>query len=221
MVPLKTREILQALEAIAQVRKPATQLHLLGVTRLEQLRTYESSGVASFDSTSPLRQAFKDQKHNYYTADRAYVAIRIPQVEGNPALQRKIASGEISQDAARRCERNALAAMQAFDEHQATVDETLEAVLSYERLYDSTADHAVVYRETLEAAPWRECGCEICKTLRHHVILFRGAERNRRRGLHNVWTLYQRLQHALDVKPAPSSGPKSKRRRQQSLGVEP
>ena len=31
-------------------------------------------GVVSFDSTSPLRQAFKDDKDNYYTMDRTYCA---------------------------------------------------------------------------------------------------------------------------------------------------
>ena len=30
-----------------------------------------------------------------------------------------------------------------------------------------------------------------------HVILFRGAERNRRRGFHNVWVFYQRLTRGL------------------------
>ena len=38
------------------------------------------------------------------------------------------------------------------------------------------------------------------------MILFRGAERNRRRGLHNVWMLYRRLKRELlphlDVLPS-------------------
>jgi hypothetical protein len=33
----------------------------------------------------------------------------------------------------------------------------------------------------------------VCEQLKYHIILFRGAERNRRRGFHNIWTLYCQL----------------------------
>ena len=81
MVPLKTREILECLAKINDVRSPDTKLHLLGVTRTDHVSAFAGCGVASFDSTSPLRQAFKDDRDNYYTLDRTYTAIRIPQVE--------------------------------------------------------------------------------------------------------------------------------------------
>src|SRR5262249_51940326 len=83
MVPLKTDQILACLEAVAQVRRPSTRLHLLGITRCDQMSSFEVYGVVSFDSTSPLRQAFKDDKDNYHTLDRNYLALRVPQVEGN------------------------------------------------------------------------------------------------------------------------------------------
>ena len=35
MVPLKTAEILACLEAVKDVRRPETKLHLLGISRLE------------------------------------------------------------------------------------------------------------------------------------------------------------------------------------------
>ena len=105
MVPLKTPEILLSLDAVARVRKPATKLHLLGVTRTESIPRFAEFGVASFDSTSPLRQAFKDARDNYYTLDRAYTAIRIPQVDGNATLQKLILSGVVDQAEARRLEK--------------------------------------------------------------------------------------------------------------------
>jgi len=194
MVPLKTYEILAILQAIAEGRHPRTQLHLLGVTRTDRIREFAALGVTSFDSTSPLRQAFKDDKDNYYTLDRTYVAIRIPQVEGNPALQRAVASGKVSQDEARKLERAALAAMEGYAARKNGMDSTLNALLEYERLYDPGADHEAAYRDTLRTRPWEHCACDVCGTIGHHVILFRGAERNRRRGLHNVWTFYRRLQ---------------------------
>jgi hypothetical protein len=33
----------------------------------------------------------------------------------------------------------------------------------------------------------------VCQAIGHHVILFRGSERNRRRGFHNTRILYQRV----------------------------
>ena len=52
-------------------------------------------------------------------------------------------------------------------------------------------------REVLTEKPWKACACEVCRALGHHVILFRGAERNRRRGFHNVWVFYRRLQRQI------------------------
>src|SRR4051812_10312670 len=101
MVPLKTPEILASLQAVSEVRKPNTRLHLLGVTRTEQVQSFAGFGVDSFDSTSPLRQAFKDDKNNYYTMTGAYTAIRIPQIDGNPTLSKLILSGQVKHEEAR------------------------------------------------------------------------------------------------------------------------
>ena len=197
MVPLKTPEILASLKGVAEVRAPKTRLHLLGVTRLDQVQSFASYGVASFDSTSPLRQAFKDDKNNYYTLDGAYTAIRIPQVDANPKLQKRILAGQVKQEEARRLERACLDAMGGYDAGRVRVEQVLAVLREYEGLYDPTGDHSEAYAKTLEDKPWRDCQCEICRALGHHVILFRGAERNRRRGLHNVWMLYRRLKREL------------------------
>lgn len=211
MVPLKTPEILAALRAIAEVRKPATKLHLLGVTRLDSIPEFARLGVGSFDSTSPLRQAFKDDKDNYYTLDRTYVAIRIPQVEGNPALQRSIAAGRLPQDLARKLERASLAAMANYAVGDCSLERCLDPILEFERLYDPRANHESAYRETLAARPWSQCTCDICREIGHHVVLFRGAERNRRRGFHNVWTFYRRLHRTMGIS-TPLPAPRKDRR---------
>jgi hypothetical protein len=174
------------------------------VSRTDHLTEFSRLGIASFDSTSPLRQAFKDDRDNYYSDDYKYTAIRIPQIEGNPGLQRKISSGQVSQEQARRLEQASLEAMRLFEQGRRTVSQVLEVLLEYERFYDpdTKKNHAPAYEKTLTDAPWRRCPCEVCKTLKHHVILFRGAERNRRRGFHNVWTFYRQLQGlGLDSQP--------------------
>jgi hypothetical protein len=50
---------------------------------------------------------------------------------------------------------------------------------------------------TLEARPWQACGCAICARWGVDVVIFRGNDRNRRRGLHNTYVFYQRLQRDL------------------------
>ena len=203
MVPLKTHEILACLEAIQSVRRPATRFHLLGVTRSDRVATFKESGVVSFDSTSPLRQAFKDDKDNYYTMERTYTAVRVPQVEGNPGLQRRIKAGIVSQERARKLERTCLDSLRRYDEGGVRLEELLLALRQYEELYDPDHDHTEAYREILTDRPWKKCGCDICQRLSYHVVLFRGAERNRRRGFHNLWVFYRRLRRELGLPEVP------------------
>ena len=70
MVPLKTHDILACLEGIDAVRKPETEFHLLGITRVASMGAFAAHGVTSFDSTSAFRQAFMDDRLNYHTTGR-------------------------------------------------------------------------------------------------------------------------------------------------------
>jgi hypothetical protein len=197
VVPLKTPDLLRCLEAVHAIRRPETRIHLLGVTRIAAVSAFAKFGVVSFDSTSPLRQAFKDDKDNYYTLDRTYSAIRVPQVQGNFRLAARVRSGEVDQDLARAAERRCLQRLAEYDAGARAIKSVIEALRAYELIHDPRTDRSEIYREALEARPWKTCLCEVCRQLGHHVMLFRGAERNRRRGFHNVWTFYQRLQRGL------------------------
>jgi hypothetical protein len=85
--------------------------------------------------------------------------------------------------------------MKRFDAGEMKMPEVLDVLEQYEECYSSdSSSHRDQYATTLDARPWKACACDVCKTLGHHVILFRGAERNRRRGLHNTWTFYRRVQ---------------------------
>ena len=194
LVTLKTNDILTVLHAIANVRAPKSQLHLLGVTRTDAMPLFSDLGVVSIDSTAPLRRAFKDQKENYYTANPklSYTAIRIPQVGGNPDLRKRIASGEIQNDDARRLEQECLDALKAYDHDKRTLQDTVKTLRAYEKIHHPKTDMSEVYTDVLGNRPWRKCPCQVCKELGYHVILFRGAERNRRRGFHNIWTFYNK-----------------------------
>ena len=82
----------------------------------------------------------------------------------------------------------------AFDKAAASVAETVGLLVEYELLYEDRRTFGEIYRETLEARPWKRCPCEVCQALGIHVMLFRGAERNRRRGFHNLFVFYNKLQ---------------------------
>jgi hypothetical protein len=193
MVPLKTHEILSTLEAIKEVRRPATKLHLLGISRLENLAAFERAGVYSFDSTSPLKRAFMDDRDNYHTAQRTYTAVRIPQVEGNAQLKKLILAGEVEFGAARKLELACFEGVLAFDKGKLGVESLIQRLREYEAVWHGEKDDSARYRETLEDKPWRHCPCAVCKKLGIHVVLFRGAERNRSRGFHNLHVLRERL----------------------------
>jgi len=175
MIGLKTGDILNCLREMQSVLRPGVNLHILGVTRIDSFREFADLGVTSIDSTSPLRQAFKDMKDNYYAPGRTYTALRVPQVEANPQLVRKIKAGKVDQREARRLEQICLRRLNDFDHGRCGVESTLEALIGYEMLYHDGKSFEAVYREVLEEAPWKRCPCDICRVLGIHVMLFRGA----------------------------------------------
>src|SRR4030095_11471892 len=85
----------------------------------------------------------------------------------------------------------------AFDAGNCSLTEVLSALRAYEEIYDPKHDHTEVYREVLAQNPWKQCRCESCGQIGHHVMMLRGAERNRRRGFHNIWVFYRRLKREI------------------------
>lgn len=198
MVPLKTPDILDTLREVSVVLDPLVQLHLLGVTRTAHLQDFTGFGVTSFDSTSPFVQAFKDEKDNYHTLDGSFIALRIPQVDGNTRLRKQVTAGLVDQRSARRLERDCLSSLRKYDKDCIGVESVLNAIRGYEELFGTKKDRSAEYRRTLEAKPWKQCGCTVCTEIGVEVIIFRGADRNRRRGFHNLAVFSQRLRRELD-----------------------
>lgn len=202
MVPLKTDDILECLEAIDDVRDSGTKLHLLGVTRCDSVEEFATNGVASFDSTSPFRQSFKDDRDNYYALDRTYTAIRVPQVDGNPKLKARIRAGQVAQRTALTLEARCLSGLRRYDAGTLKLPTVLRALREYDELCDGRKDRTESYREILQDRPWKTCGCGICEDVGIDVTLFRGSERNKRRGFHNLFIFGQRLRRELEGRAA-------------------
>ncbi|MFD6475680.1 tRNA-guanine transglycosylase DpdA [Streptomyces anulatus] len=196
MVPLKTHEIMACLDKIEEIRdKDNTKLHLLGITRIGSMEEFSKRGVSSFDSTSAFRQAFMDERNNFHTAERTFTAVRVPQVDGNPTLKRQILAGVVSQSAAIKAERECLHALRAYDKEQLGLSETLDALGTYLTLVDETKwkKYHNNYEETLAARPWKHCSCLLCDDLGVEIVIFRGTERNKRRGFHNMAVLQAKM----------------------------
>lgn len=199
MVPLKSNDVLDCLETVDHKRSRETQLHLLGITRCEHVELFAGYGVTSFDSTSPFRQSFKDDTDNYYVLNRAYTALRVPQVDGNPRLRGRIRAGQVSQSQALKLERQCLDTLRRYDAGELKVATVLRALRAYDELCDeSRKDRSDAYRETLEDQPWKSCRCGICAQVGIDIAMFRGSERNKRRGFHNLYVFKKRLSRELN-----------------------
>jgi hypothetical protein len=199
MAGLKTREVLACLERVNAIRRPHVALHLLGVriTRQEGAGLFSRYGVNSFDTTAPLRQAFKDDVDNYYTHERTYTAIRVPQADGTPKLVQTIKAGLLNQDRIRGMERACMQALSLYEAGQIPIGDVLSALRAYEEIYDGIINRTELYREILVDRPWRDCPCDVCRKLGIQVMIFRGAERHKRRGFHNLYITYQKLRREV------------------------
>jgi hypothetical protein len=213
MVPMKTNQIVEALEAVAAVRASTTSLHLLGVTRTRELKTFRSFGVTSFDSTSPFRQSFMDDTDNYHSPDGDhYIAIRVPPIDGNARLKSRIRAGQVDQDAARVGERQCLQLLRDYERREAPLDQVLAALRSYHRLVGeadrrtgAVRDRSEAYARTLHDRPWEDCSCGVCQEAGIEVVLFRGSERNKRRGFHNLSVFAAQLRQCITDAATPQT----------------
>jgi hypothetical protein len=176
------------------------RLHVFGVSRPTLLAHFLALGVESVDSASPIRQAWLSSTDNYYAPDRTYTAIRIPVVDQERSkIGTLINRSNASFSALQLAETEALAAIRDYDRGTLGLRATLRALADFDRLLASRLDGQRArqrferYRQTLRDKPWQSCSCTVCRNLGVEIILFRGNNRNRRRGFHNLWLVQQRL----------------------------
>ncbi|MDP1692159.1 MAG: tRNA-guanine transglycosylase DpdA [Burkholderiaceae bacterium] len=215
LVPLKVDAIKAVLGAIRQRISGSTDIHLLGFAKADQIQGFTSFGITSFDSTSPLIRAFKDEKSNYYMESPNggldyYTAIRVPQAIENARLMQGVKRGLFNAEDLQKREQLALSTLRAYDQGRATSDDTLSAVMDYHQFLvrgddegaaqqdKSLAKTRALIRRTIEDMPWKRCGCDICRAVGVEVIIFRSSNRNKRRGFHNLGVYHQHLKKTLE-----------------------
>jgi len=213
LVPLSSLETHKAVSAVNDAIKGYSdaKLHLLGFAKADTLSEFTRyRHIASFDTTSPLIRAFKDATRNYYLPDgdglKYYTAIRIPQAITNNRLKVHAKTGLFKQEDLLRLEKDALNAVRNFADGKYSLDDCIEDLLAYAKPLETTNKSTSEsikkkmmllkekYRITLQNRPWEQCECAICSKVGVEAIIFRGSNRNKRRGFHNLGVYHQHLQ---------------------------
>lgn len=205
LVHYKTDFILKILENIQDYIKDIN-IHLFGVLRPDYLSIFEELGVTSFDSTSYFRKAWLRSGQNYLSVDgKWYSAIRVPQSSNSRLLKNADFNGS-SLDKIKGLENNALQSLFKYDNGEITAEEALDVVMTYDEPFLRNSDGENNLREkylrVLKERPWKKCDCPMCKSLGINVIIFRGTNRNKRRGFHNLWAFrnyYKPQQTSLEM----------------------
>jgi hypothetical protein len=107
-------------------------------------------------------------------------------------------------------EQVALAAIRGFDKGDVGLEEATKELSRYqgfmnlvleenpEKLANLNLKTASAIEGTLRAAPWKRCQCSICRAIGVEVIIFRSANRNRRRGFHNLGVYHSHVRQILE-----------------------
>ena len=94
---------------------------------------------------------------------------------------------------------------EAFPHAKTSLDEPY-VVSDYDRVWAIVRDYATwigdddlleEYQDTLRSRPWEKCDCPICTEHGIEVCIFRGNDRNRRRGFHNTRRFYDEFEEDL------------------------
>ena len=179
--------------------KTPRQIHFFGLARISLFpffKKLEDLGVeVTFDSASFLRRAWLSAQNNYMTiSGKGYSAIRIPQIGEKTGLRGKNRlKNNQNVSELKMLEQECLQKIRLYDSGQVDIESVLSILEKYDKAtnqnrFQILREH---YLETLKDMPWKKCDCPICKSVGVEVIIFRGNNRNRRRGFHNVWIFYK------------------------------
>jgi len=206
LVPKSDKEILKVILAVGEKynglsksKRDRIKIHLFGVLRPKLYKYYKHNGISSFDSASYFRKAWLRSKKNYLGVNGEwYAALRVPQTTLSQN-KKKLAKKNIDIRQAEELEKKVLKILNEYDMGKADLDKTLELLVEYDKLFERSSEDAEkirkAYRRTLQDMPWKQCSCPICKSIGIHVVIFRGYNRNKRRGFHNTIVFYDDLKN--------------------------
>jgi hypothetical protein len=196
LVRTSTPEMLRIVSEVTKAIPRSVDLHLFGIARLSALRTFAGLGVTSVDSASHLRKAWLGSNDNYWTHNgEKYAAIRVPQLGTGKKAKELAQRGNMIE--ARLLEQRCLGALRQYDQGLIDLYEVLDVVVAYDQLLTPGSKRRQDYERTLRDKPWKSCPCQLCRTEGIEIIIFRGNNRNRRRGFHNTYVFYELMKRVL------------------------
>ena len=202
LVPQRDAEIEKTVRAVMEVAEELPErpwIHLFGIYRPKLQSLFRELRVDSFDSASYFRKAWLRSDQNYLSADgQWYSALRVPMTSDGRTRSR-LGEMDVDIDELEVQERNVLRLLSQYDKDQVNVSEVLEAIIEYDSHLARSSETESMrdkYKRTLTDRPWRNCECNFCTKLGIHMLIFRGANRNKRRGAHNTLILYGEINKA-------------------------
>ena len=206
LVRRKDAEILEIVTAVREALQQCTRgkgeniwVHLFGILRPNLQSSFQNLGVSSFDSASYLRKAWMSSDRNYLAPDGKgwYGTIRVP-MSTSKKMRDAAKDQSISTERLEALESQCLSNLEDFDGTPGSKKKVLDSVDEYGPLLQRKGEgnHFKDEHEKLMTdQPWKKCKCSVCKNLGIQVVVFRGSNRNRRRGFHNTWVFYHKLLH--------------------------
>lgn len=188
--------IVSRVMSVVSTLTPRPWVHLFGVFRPKLQALFRQLNIDSFDSATYFRKAWLRSNQNYLaTNGKWYAALRVPMTT-DPRTLNRLETSQIDIADLQRQETDVLTILSKFDRDRATIKETLDAVIAYDHNLTRSSDirsMKEIYKRTLKDRPWRFCDCPFCSEAGIHVLIFRGSNRNKRRGAHNTLMLYRSL----------------------------
>jgi hypothetical protein len=172
------RRLLEKLKQLLREYRDVIKIHMLGIARisvipiLEELLDYVEE--VSFDNATFLRMSWTRTVGNYVLPDgRIYTSIRI-----------------------REQDQQLLDKLLQYDNGAISFEE-ITSILGRRLSERGEIHYLPYYIATLRDKPWHECNCSLCKALGINIVIFRGNNRNRRRGFHNVYVFSKLLREGI------------------------
>ncbi len=186
---------------IKESRKSPEYIHFFGLARFAlfpKFKELEELGIkVGFDSASYLRKAWLSaptSQLNYLSLEgKGYTAIRIPFIGKKREKTKQSLMPKQYENVLKSLEQQCLNELRLYDKGEIEINKVLSTILQFYKALGLKTELIPYYKKTLEDKPWKKCGCPICSKIGVEVAIFRGNNRNRRRGFHNTYVFYQVL----------------------------
>jgi len=178
-------------------------LHFFGLARFSlfpKFQELEELGIpVGFDSASYLRKAWLSSPStqlNYLSLEgKGYAAIRIPFIGRRLSKNEGILGEKTKTASLKSLEQECLTKLRMYGKGEINLESVLSSLSEFNKIAGGRPEIINFYKRTLKEKPWKKCDCPICKNVGIEVAIFRGNNRNRRRGFHNTYVFYKILKN--------------------------